>query len=85
MEQNNITNDLLLLITFDNPLDAEIVKSTLEASGIDVFLYSTKDSFIPTIGEYQLYVKKSDYDDAKNIITQSSNTQTDGDYFDEIE
>ena len=59
--------------TFDNPMEAHIVKSRLENEGISCFLFdenmmSINPLFNVTVGGIKLKVNTSDADKAKDII-----------------
>ena len=65
---------LIQIHSFDNPIDANMLKSKLESEGIECFLpdentVSTYMFLSTAVGNIKVMIKESDYDKAKKVIT----------------
>ena len=65
--------ELVTVRTFNNRLDADIAKMTLDAAGIESMLRSDRSSaesrYIPIVGNIELLVRSEDADDADEILS----------------
>ena len=66
-------NDLVVFDTYENPIDASIVKGVLETNGVPCMLSNeVLSSVLPlsgtSIGDVRLLVFRKDYDEAKKIM-----------------
>lgn len=62
----------VVVFTSDSVIEAEIVKSKLEAEGISALLLNQKDSSYQAFGQAEIYVLEADAERAKEIIAQSN-------------
>lgn len=72
-------SDWLIIYTCADPLEAEMLKANLEGAEIEAIVISQKDRSYPTVGNLsvvKLLVKKSDADEALEIIQDINNTKT---------
>ena len=66
-----------LLCTVSSQIEAELVKQNMEMEGIDVIIFSEKDStFNFTMGDMSevfVYVHPDDYERAKELLEKTQN------------
>lgn len=67
--------ELTTIKTFDNPMEAHIVKSRLESEGITCFLFdehmvSLNPLYNVTVGGIKLKINHSDYEKARTILVE---------------
>lgn len=68
--------EFITLKTFDNPIDAHILKSKLESEGIISFLFDENivginPLFSIAVGGIKLKINRSDYEKANSILDES--------------
>ncbi len=73
--------ELVTIKTFDNPIDAHILKSKLESENIRSFLFDENIvGLMPlynlTVGGIKLKINKSDLEDANKILEESNSSLT---------
>ncbi|MHB8158570.1 MAG: putative signal transducing protein [Desulfocucumaceae bacterium] len=70
-------DDLVLLASLFNPVEAHILRGLLKSRGIEAFLFDERAaSYIPMlIGGIRLMVRKSDLERAKKIISREDTPQ----------
>ncbi len=68
-ENLNPQDELVTIATFPEPMEANMARSALEASGIPVFMVGeTANSLIPVAFESQLQVKAEDEAAARSLL-----------------
>ncbi len=68
-----MTDDLKTVATFGTVLEAELVKSLLEAEGIEAFIHAphAHDLYPGVLGEVMLQVRKEDLEDSLKVLRDS--------------
>lgn len=69
-------SDWVIVYTCYERYEAEMMKTNLESSGIDVIILEQSDKSFPAMGDLEmvkLLVKKSDVEDAADFIKSTSN------------
>ncbi|NMM47663.1 putative signal transducing protein [Marinigracilibium pacificum] len=71
--------ELVLLTTFDNAVDAHILKSRLESEGVECYLYDENivgmnPLFSHSVGGIKLMINKKDAENALKILSEIENS-----------
>lgn len=78
--EGNLTQpeDWVILTTFSENYEAEMLKTNLEGAEIESLIWSQKDSSFPVLGDLaiiKLLVKKTDAEDALAILNDINNSE----------
>lgn len=65
-----MSNDWTQVTRVGNIQKAEFIKGMLNENGIEANILNKRDSEIPSIGEVEIYVMKSDVAKAKQLIDE---------------
>lgn len=72
--------DWVIIYTCEDPIEADMLKSNLDGAEIESIIFTKRDRNFPVSGmlaNVQLLVKKTQADEAMQIINDINNTKTD--------
>tara|TARA_B100001540_G_scaffold285627_1_gene278808 strand:+ start:348 stop:554 length:207 start_codon:yes stop_codon:yes gene_type:complete len=64
---------MIKILSTNNLNKAEIIKQMLEENNIDVVILNKQDSSYLMFGDIEIYIKKEQEQQAKNLLTDTSN------------
>ena len=64
---------MIKILSTNNLNKAEIIKQMLEENNIDVVILNKQDSSYLMFGDIEIYIKKEHEQQAKNLLTDTSN------------
>lgn len=64
---------MIKILSTNNLNKAEIIKQMLEENNIDVVILNKQDSSYLMFGDIEIYIKKEQEQQAKNLLTVTSN------------
>ena len=64
---------MIKILSTNNLNKAEIIKQMLEENNIDVVILNKQDSSYLMFGDIEIYIKKEQEQQAKNLLTDKSN------------
>ena len=64
---------MIKILSTNNLNKAEIIKQMLEKNNIDVVILNKQDSSYLMFGDIEIYIKKEQEQQAKNLLTDTSN------------
>ena len=64
---------MIKILSTNNLNKAEIIKQMLEENNIDVVIINKQDSSYLMFGDIEIYIKKEQEQQAKNLLTDTSN------------
>jgi hypothetical protein len=70
-----MSNELVTIATFPEPMEASMARSALESAGIEVFLNGeTANSLLPVAFTAQLQVRRQDEAAARRVLKAADNS-----------